>query len=164
MPTAKNQKSQNGKKKRALITGITGQDGFYLTQLLLDKGADVNHQDNEGKTALFYYGKLLDFMKLLIENGANINHQNNKGETALFNCISPHTISLLIEHGADTNHQNNKGETALFYNIKYRKYEQQSFVVAVLLNNGADKTIQNIHGTSVSQEEINLLCKKNDDV
>ena len=27
--------------KRALITGITGQDGLYLAELLLDKGYDV---------------------------------------------------------------------------------------------------------------------------
>ena len=27
--------------KRALITGITGQDGSYLTELLLDKGYEV---------------------------------------------------------------------------------------------------------------------------
>ncbi len=29
-------------KKRALITGITGQDGSYLTELLLDKGYEVH--------------------------------------------------------------------------------------------------------------------------
>ncbi|MEO0248015.1 MAG: GDP-mannose 4,6-dehydratase, partial [candidate division WOR-3 bacterium] len=27
--------------KRALITGITGQDGAYLAQLLLEKGYEV---------------------------------------------------------------------------------------------------------------------------
>ena len=30
------------KKKIALITGITGQDGAYLTELLLDKGYEVH--------------------------------------------------------------------------------------------------------------------------
>ena len=29
-------------KKRALITGITGQDGSYLAELLLDKGYEVH--------------------------------------------------------------------------------------------------------------------------
>ncbi|MEL7161073.1 MAG: GDP-mannose 4,6-dehydratase, partial [Bacteroidota bacterium] len=29
-------------KKRALITGITGQDGAYLTELLLEKGYEVH--------------------------------------------------------------------------------------------------------------------------
>ncbi|MBU4149345.1 MAG: GDP-mannose 4,6-dehydratase, partial [Candidatus Omnitrophica bacterium] len=28
--------------KRALITGITGQDGAYLSRLLLDKGYEVH--------------------------------------------------------------------------------------------------------------------------
>ena len=28
--------------KKALITGITGQDGSYLTELLLDKGYEVH--------------------------------------------------------------------------------------------------------------------------
>jgi GDPmannose 4,6-dehydratase len=30
------------KKKRALVTGVTGQDGAYLSQLLLDKGYEVH--------------------------------------------------------------------------------------------------------------------------
>ena len=29
-------------KKKALITGITGQDGSYLTENLLDKGYEVH--------------------------------------------------------------------------------------------------------------------------
>ena len=29
------------KSKRAIITGITGQDGSYLAELLLDKGYEV---------------------------------------------------------------------------------------------------------------------------
>src|SRR5512147_2421453 len=29
-------------KKKALITGITGQDGSYLTELLLEKGYEVH--------------------------------------------------------------------------------------------------------------------------
>jgi GDPmannose 4,6-dehydratase len=28
--------------KRALITGITGQDGSYLTEILLEKGYEVH--------------------------------------------------------------------------------------------------------------------------
>ena len=31
-----------GLKKTALITGITGQDGSYLAELLLDKGYEVH--------------------------------------------------------------------------------------------------------------------------
>jgi GDPmannose 4,6-dehydratase len=31
-----------GQTKRALITGITGQDGSYLSELLLEKGYEVH--------------------------------------------------------------------------------------------------------------------------
>ena len=31
-----------GSKKKALITGITGQDGSYLAELLLEKGYEVH--------------------------------------------------------------------------------------------------------------------------
>ena len=33
---------QDKRKKRALITGITGQDGAYLAELLLAKGYEVH--------------------------------------------------------------------------------------------------------------------------
>lgn len=36
------QKSRNMKNKVALITGITGQDGSYLAEFLIDKGYDVH--------------------------------------------------------------------------------------------------------------------------
>jgi len=40
---AKKQKTENGEeRKRALLTGITGQDGSYLAELLLDKGYEVH--------------------------------------------------------------------------------------------------------------------------
>ena len=35
-------RSVNDSKKRALITGITGQDGSYLAELLLEKGYTVH--------------------------------------------------------------------------------------------------------------------------
>lgn len=33
---------QTTEKKRALITGITGQDGSYLAELLIEKGYEVH--------------------------------------------------------------------------------------------------------------------------
>jgi len=32
-------------RKVALVTGITGQDGSYLTELLLEKGYEVSNHD-----------------------------------------------------------------------------------------------------------------------
>lgn len=63
-------------KKKALITGITGQDGSYLAELLLEKGYDVSgivrktsHEDyaNIGDiqdSLKLYQGDLLDPVSL----------------------------------------------------------------------------------------------------
>jgi GDPmannose 4,6-dehydratase len=40
-------------RKRALITGITGQDGSYLAELLLDKGYDVHGMVRRSSTETF---------------------------------------------------------------------------------------------------------------
>ena len=39
--------------RRALITGITGQDGSYLAELLLDKGYDVVGMVRRSSTVTF---------------------------------------------------------------------------------------------------------------
>ena len=39
-------------KKKALITGLTGQDGSYLAELLLEKGADPKIKNKSRHTAL----------------------------------------------------------------------------------------------------------------
>jgi len=39
--------------KTALITGITGQDGSYLAELLLDKGYDVHGMVRRASTETF---------------------------------------------------------------------------------------------------------------
>jgi len=83
------------KRKKALITGITGQDGSYLAELLLNKGYEVHglvrrastfntsridylyHDPHEKDTQLFlHYGDLSD--------GSNLNRVLSK--------ISPHEI------------------------------------------------------------------------
>jgi GDPmannose 4,6-dehydratase len=70
-------------KKKALITGITGQDGSYLTELLLEKGYEVHgiirrsssfntgridhlHNDPDilNETLFLYYGDLTDSSNL----------------------------------------------------------------------------------------------------
>ncbi len=72
------------KKKVALITGITGQDGSYLTELLLDKGYEVHgikrrassfntqridhlYQDphSENPNLFLHYGDLTDSLNLM---------------------------------------------------------------------------------------------------
>ena len=74
----------SNKQKKALITGITGQDGSYLAELLLEKGYIVHgikrrsssfntsridklyqapHQKNQ--TFFLHYGDLIDSTNIL---------------------------------------------------------------------------------------------------
>lgn len=77
-------------KKRALITGITGQDGSYLTEFLLDKGYEVHgvkrrtslfntqridhlYQDPHGKSSpglILHHGDMTDSSSLIRVVGA----------------------------------------------------------------------------------------------
>jgi GDPmannose 4,6-dehydratase len=69
-----------GKGKRALITGVTGQDGTYLAELLLEKGYEVHglvryastastvrieHLRTNGHSFFLHYGDLTDGSSLL---------------------------------------------------------------------------------------------------
>ena len=72
------------KKKTALITGITGQDGAYLAELLLEKGYEVHgikrraslfntdridhlYEDphQRGRKMILHYGDLTDATNLI---------------------------------------------------------------------------------------------------
>jgi enterochelin esterase family protein len=55
------------KRKKALISGITGQDGSYLAELLLAKGYDVRYQQfNSGHDYLNWRGTLADGLIALV--------------------------------------------------------------------------------------------------
>ncbi|HRU92717.1 MAG TPA: GDP-mannose 4,6-dehydratase [Candidatus Marinimicrobia bacterium] len=79
----KNNKEGFNRVKKALITGITGQDGSYLTELLLEKGYEVhgiirrsssfntgridnlfNNPDTHDKTFFLHYGDMTDSSNL----------------------------------------------------------------------------------------------------
>ena len=75
---------QRGFMKKALITGITGQDGSYLSELLLEKGYEVHGikrrassfntnridhlyqgPDTRGRRFILHYGDLTDSSNLI---------------------------------------------------------------------------------------------------
>jgi len=64
--------------KCALITGITGQDGSYLAELLLEKGVSANGKDGDKypplATAIFY-GLNSDIARVLIDHDASVNRK-----------------------------------------------------------------------------------------
>lgn len=60
---------QSGKKKKALITGITGQDGAYLAELLLSKGYIVH--GIKRRSSMFNTGRIDHLHKDLHEGEQN---------------------------------------------------------------------------------------------
>src|SRR5437763_1969001 len=79
--------------KRALITGITGQDGSYLADLLLEKGYEVHGIIRRASTVNYResYG-------LCASNGIMFNHESpRRGETFVTRKISRAVAA--IKHG-----------------------------------------------------------------
>lgn len=90
-----------------------------MTNILLDKGVDVNHTDNNGNTALLLHTDRhcnKGVVKELIRAGADINAKNKDGNTALHFALKNGSIDaarLLVKKGADYQAVNNKGESPM---------------------------------------------------
>lgn len=75
MSDAKRQKKVDSSPKVALITGITGQDGSYLAELLLNKGYEVHgiirrsSSFNTGRIEELYQDPHVDTRKLILHYG-----------------------------------------------------------------------------------------------
>jgi ankyrin repeat protein len=65
-----------------------------LIKFLVEHGADINHQDAKGRTALMFAGDFADSVKALLEAGADPNIRDNEGNTALMK--APWAIQQLL--------------------------------------------------------------------
>jgi GDPmannose 4,6-dehydratase len=82
-------------KKRALLTGITGQDGSYLAELLLNKGYEVHGLIR--RSSSFNTGRIDHIYRDRHEKGTNLflHYGDLADSTNLFHIISsikPHEI------------------------------------------------------------------------
>jgi len=62
--------NDNGRDKVAFITGITGQDGSYLTELLLEKGYSVHGMIR--RSSSFNTGRIEHLYRDRHENGVKL--------------------------------------------------------------------------------------------
>jgi len=93
---------------------------------LLDKGANLNLQDNYGNTALIIacHNNNTEIVNLLIENKTNLDLQDNDGWTALiYACYKNNTelVKILIDKGANLDLQDKNGCTALMLLSRKRR-------------------------------------------
>ena len=126
-------------------------------QELIERGADINLQNKQGKTALML-ASWLKKRKLLIENGANVNLQDNYGKTALIYLMDDNyygdddksSFDLLMSvENIDVNLQTKVGMTALMYVCKVTW--DVSYYIKALINKGAKVDLTTTKGkTAVS--------------
>ncbi len=87
--------------KRALITGITGQDGSYLAELLLDKGYDVIGMVRRSSTLNFErIGHLQDDVELvpgdLLDEVSMIHILRNHRPDEVYNLASQYFVQTSL--------------------------------------------------------------------
>lgn len=129
-------------RKVALITGINGQDGSYLTELLLEKGYDVHGIDRRssqfnrrrieetrrkaqkrGQVFELYYGDIGDF-----SNMCRI--FSNCKPTEIYNFASQSHVAISFEEPAHTTDVNANGVLRLLEAMRYFAIEGCRFYQA----------------------------------
>lgn len=129
-------------RKVALITGINGQDGSYLTELLLEKGYDVhgidrrtsqfnrgriedtrNKAQKRGQVFELYYGDISDF-----SNMCRI--FSNCKPTEIYNFASQSHVAVSFEEPGHTTDVNANGVLRLLEAMRYFAMEGCRFYQA----------------------------------
>jgi len=113
-----NIEAQYGDGNYTALSGAAAKGHEAVVRLLLENGADINH--NGWQPALHHAagGGHEAVVRLLIEKGANVKAKNKNGETALHRATgaslrSEEMVRLLLEYGADIQAKDNEGATAL---------------------------------------------------
>ncbi len=78
------------------LFNVLNSERLQYLHLLIDNGADVNHQNKFGDTPIFHQSVTPQSVNVLILNGADINHQNKRGQTPLMLSRDVQTASILI--------------------------------------------------------------------
>jgi ankyrin repeat protein len=110
-----------------------------VVEFLLNRGAEVNLKNNNGKTPLMVSYENLEITRLLIAYGAKVNEQDNQGMSALMWIIvkrqpNINIIKFLLSKSADVNLKNQAGWTALM--LAAAKLEEIG-IFELLVNSGA---------------------------
>ena len=99
------------------LHNVMAEEQIEAIQLIINNGANVNTQNNDGIAPL-HLAAYIENVDILLENGARINITDNNGNTALHVLASEgddynDIIEHLLLNGADKSIKNNNGETPL---------------------------------------------------
>ena len=120
--------------RRAEMTGNQAD----IMQAFLDKGADVNAQDQWGNSPL-HEVSFVESAEALINAGANVKAKNEKGEIPLHRVGSPELAALYIGEGMDVNARDKEGKTPLYEVFKPELAE-------LYIRNGGDLNVRDNKG------------------
>jgi ankyrin repeat protein len=120
---------------------------------LVERGADVNAKDNDGKTPLMWAAeydgeKGLNVVEYLIRHGADISRERVRNSLLQLAAEYGHlnTVKYLVGHGANVNAKDKNGKTPLIR----AAYRGRLDVVKYLVEHGADV---DIHAVRVARSE-----------
>ncbi|KAM7432883.1 Protein fem-1 B [Porites harrisoni] len=121
-------------------------NNMKVVNCLLQNGANVDLQDEDGQTALFHAlrnkGIPFGILSSLVKNGANLNTRRKYDKctplmsvTQSCGIYEEQLVTWLVENGADVDLQDKDGLTALHYACKT---DNSCEVVSCLIKNGAN--------------------------
>ncbi len=145
--------------KKALITGIAGQDGSYLTELLLSKGYEVHGiirrvALEDPAHHLWRIQPVLEHIQLhtaSIENFANIFHVVDQVKpTECYHLAAQSFVSYSFDHEFTTIHNNITSAQIILSTIKERAPECRFFFAASSEMFGRPRVVPQNEGTALN--------------
>ena len=130
-----------------------------MVEQLLQAGADVSVQDNDGANALFRTVGNENVVKQLIKAGIDVNHQSNNGTTALhWKAWSEkeEIVELLLQSGAKPDLPDKDGDIPLHQAAGGGNED----VVNLFLLHGVNPSTQNSRGTTALLISVRLALQE----
>ena len=141
--------------KRALITGITGQDGAYLAKLLLEKGYKVFGGHRKVSIANFWrlhylniYDKI-DFLPFDLSDSKSISKMlKNSEPDVVYNCAAQSAVASSFDHPSYTSDVTGSGVIRILEGIKNFNDKIKFFQAASSEMYGLEKSVTKNENTS----------------
>ncbi len=115
-----------GERKKALICGVSGQDGAYLAQLLLDKGYDVFGTSRDAQMSTFQNLKALEIIDKITLLSMSLNDFRSVLQTLanvhpdeIYNLAGQSSVGLSFEQPVETHESISIGTLNLLEAIRF---------------------------------------------
>ncbi|MSN25628.1 MAG: NAD-dependent epimerase/dehydratase family protein [Geobacter sp.] len=139
--------------KRALISGISGQDGAYLAKFLLDKGYEVHGTARDAQISSFYNLQLLGLKDRIVFHSMALNDfrsvlqvLNKVQPDEIYNLAGQSSVALSFEQPVETLESISVGSLNLLEAIRFTDSPIK------LYNAGSSECFGNTDGQAANEE------------